>query len=155
MTEIKIAHLAEEHLQELISGLEERYAEQKSSLGSIEPKAAREQARAETQAMFPGGSLPEGHVILQATADDEPLGHVWLGPHRNEPALAFIFDLLVSETARGKGLGRKLLLTAEDWARAQGFAALSLHVFGANKGAIRLYQSQGYTTTDLVMRRSL
>lgn len=155
MTEIKIAYLAEKNLPGFISALEERYAEQKTSLGSVEPEAALEQARAETRAMFPGGSLPQGHVILQATADDEPLGHVWLGPHRNEATLAFIFDLLVTKAARGQGFGRKLLLTAEDWARAHGFAAMSLHVFGANTSAISLYKSQGYTTTDLLMRRSL
>lgn len=123
-------------------------------MGSIALESAREQARAETRAHFPGGALAEGHVILEATAG-ESLGHVWLGPHRDERGLAFIFDILITEAARGQGLGRRLLIAAEDWAREGSFTAMSLHVFGANTNAISLYESQGYEVTDLLMRRAL
>ncbi|WP_425607030.1 GNAT family N-acetyltransferase [Ornithinimicrobium faecis] len=123
-------------------------------MGSIVLESAREQARAETRAQFPGGTLAEGHVILQATAG-ESLGHFWLGPHRDERGLAFIVDILITEAARGQGLGRRLLVAAEDWARDGGFTAMSLHVFGANTNAISMYESQGYETTDLLMRRVL
>lgn len=45
---------------------------------------------------------------------------------------------------RGDGLGRALMETALDWARAVGLRKLSLGVFPGNAGALALYRSVGF-----------
>lgn len=44
---------------------------------------------------------------------------------------------------------------AHERARAAGYDSISLHVFGRNQPAIKLYSSMGYEVADLVMRRRL
>lgn len=143
-------------LSGFMSAVEKRYAQQKTELGSVPADEARSQARAEVAALFPDGRLQTDHVVLQACDQNgQELGFVWIGPHRAEPGLAFIYDLVVDERARGQGLGRQLLGEAETWARDNGYTPVSLHVFGGNATAIGLYESKGYTVTDLLMRRPL
>lgn len=52
--------------------------------------------------------------------------------------------IIVSNSCRGLGLGRLLLETAVDWARAVGLAKLTLAVFTTNARAIALYRSLGF-----------
>ncbi len=64
-------------------------------------------------------------------------------PH---PASRHVADLglMVAATHRRRGVGRALLLAAEDWARAGGVRKLELHVFPHNTAAIGLYEACGY-----------
>ena len=52
--------------------------------------------------------------------------------------------IIVSNRCRGLGLGRQLMETAVEWARAVGLTKLSLAVFTSNEPAIRLYRSLGF-----------
>lgn len=166
----RVEPIAEHNLPAFIAALEERYAQQKVEFGLLDPEQAGEQARAEVASFFPGGRPMESHAIFQVRADsaassagdsagESPagpaLGSVWVAPHRVEAGLAFIYDIVVAESARGQGLGRALLRVSVDWATSGGFTAIGLHVFGGNTGAIRLYESEGFTVTDVLMRRSL
>ncbi|GMA20570.1 GNAT family N-acetyltransferase [Arsenicicoccus piscis] len=155
MAELTIRPLAPARLSAFITAVENRYAEQKAALGGVPADIAQSQVRAETAAMFPDGRLLPGHTVLHASIGDVDAGDVWIGPHRSEPQLAFLYDIAVDPQAQGRGTGRALLAAAEQWARAQGYTELSLHVFGGNERAIALYSSRGYRTTDLIMRRHL
>ena len=55
-------------------------------------------------------------------------------------------DLCVDESARGKGIGRKLMEYARDYAREQGCHNLTLHVWEGNPGAQAFYESLGMKT---------
>lgn len=61
-------------------------------------------------------------------------------------AASHVADLGVTVAAshRGRGLGRALMLAAEDWARAQGIERITLSVFADNHNARGLYESLGY-----------
>jgi GNAT superfamily N-acetyltransferase len=52
--------------------------------------------------------------------------------------------LVVAEHAEGRGVGRALLQTVEDWSRAAGFRFLSLNVFASNTHAIAVYEKAAY-----------
>jgi GNAT superfamily N-acetyltransferase len=52
--------------------------------------------------------------------------------------------LAVTEAAEGHGVGAALLRAAEEWARAQGYAKLTLNVFEGNARARRAYERAGY-----------
>jgi RimJ/RimL family protein N-acetyltransferase len=52
--------------------------------------------------------------------------------------------LMVASGYRRRGVGRALLETAVEWARASGVSKLELHVFPHNEAAIKLYESFGF-----------
>jgi ribosomal protein S18 acetylase RimI-like enzyme len=68
---------------------------------------------------------------------------------------AWIYDIRVRPEYRGQGLGRKLLLQAEDWAKKEGFSRCGLHVFAFNHHAIRLYYSAGYTMKNCYLQKEV
>ncbi len=60
--------------------------------------------------------------------------------------MAEIGAVMVDESLRGKGLGRRLVGGLMGWARAQGAEQAYLQVDQANPVAIGLYASMGYRT---------
>jgi ribosomal protein S18 acetylase RimI-like enzyme len=71
-------------------------------------------------------------------------------------------DIYVEEHARGRGLGRELVEAAFERARERGCARMELDVNEANAGAVKLYESLGFTGwsdppggRNLLMRRRL
>jgi mycothiol synthase len=89
-----------------------------------------------------------GHdPALWLVADDEQgllgaaLGERW------ENGTGFVGELAVASRARGRGLGRALLLGLFDRFRAAGLRHAELSVHGRNRGALALYESVGMRTT--------
>jgi len=56
---------------------------------------------------------------------------------------------------RRQGIGRRLMEEAEAWARSQGAETMTLDCHAGNTTAISFYQSLGYHTTGLLMRKIL
>jgi RimJ/RimL family protein N-acetyltransferase len=87
---------------------------------------------------------PDGALIV-AEAGGLVVGRLSIvrDPH---PASAHVADLglMVAASHRRRGIGRALLLAAEEWARTAGVAKLELHVFPHNVAAIALYEGSGY-----------
>ena len=73
-------------------------------------------------------------------------------PH---PASAHVADLglMVAAEYRRRGIGRSLLATAVEWARAADVRKLELHVFPWNEPAIRLYEEFGFEREGVRRRR--
>lgn len=57
--------------------------------------------------------------------------------------------IIVAKEHRGAGLGRALMVTAIDWARAVGLTRLTLGVFPGNAAAVGLYRSLGFVEEGL------
>ena len=68
---------------------------------------------------------------------------------------AYLASLAVAPEAEGQGLGRALVAAAEDWARARGLPALTLHVFAANTRARGFYASLGFQEDTLKLIKPL
>jgi len=67
----------------------------------------------------------------------------------------YVSDLAVIAQAEGKGVGRKLLEQAEEWARTQGYRILTLDVFAANALARAFYTHLGYAEETVKMVKEL
>ena len=89
--------------------------------------------------------------IAVDTSDGRPLGYVAVtltpmqpmdGLHTTKPGEAYIDQLMVSSSARGEGIGTKLLEWAEDLARQLDAEVLTLEVLNSNP-ARRLYERFG------------
>ena len=65
--------------------------------------------------------------------------------HMHADGSYYIMALAVYPEFQGSGIGQALMAEAETVARAKGFKVMSLNVFAQNTGAIRLYESLGYT----------
>ena len=88
---------------------------------------------------------PRG-AFLVAMSDGMPLGCVGLKGTGGE--LAEIKRLWVAPSARGLGVGRRLMETAEDAARNLSIRILRLDTNSALPEAGRLYHSTGWTEID-------
>ena len=84
-------------------------------------------------------------AVLVAEAPEGIVGRLSLSrdPH---PASRHVADLglMVAADWRRRGVGRALMLGAEEWARSAGVRKLELHVLPNNEAAISLYESLGY-----------
>ena len=68
---------------------------------------------------------------------------------------AYLTDLIVLDTCRGKGIGRRLLAAAEAWAAARGATSMRVGVLSANSAAHALYRSAGFRDYEVVLEKRL
>jgi DNA-binding MarR family transcriptional regulator/GNAT superfamily N-acetyltransferase len=86
--------------------------------------------------------VPPGGAFLVATVEGEPVacGAV----KTTAPGIGSLKRMWVAESARGLGLGRRLLAALEEEARALGLGTLRLETNRSLTEAIALYRSAGY-----------
>ncbi len=90
----------------------------------------------------------ESASLLVATQNHLLLGDA-LVFFRHGSLAARLYSLVVSDQARGRGLGRKLLAAAEHAVLQHGCRELRLEVRSDNPQAIKLYEQAGYQLRDL------
>lgn len=61
---------------------------------------------------------------------------------------AFLDELYICESHRGRGLGRRAIELAEEYCRARGVQALHLEVERSNSGAQAVYRKLGFRDHD-------
>jgi len=124
---------------------------------------------------LPGAAIAEKHLeyMLQQCVDKNGrifvastsgrvvgLVCVWaeeeFGEHYARPSKAgFISDLVVREGYRRGGMGRALLMMAEDFLRAQGVTLVHLGVLSRNVTAHSFYIAVGYREYEAVLVKNL
>lgn len=87
------------------------------------------------------GTEPIGFVEVELNDDDLPQGAPEI---EGLDDLAHIARIAVVEEFRGKGIGKKLLYKAEEWAKENGKQGVWLDYLVENEAAERLYKSAGY-----------
>ena len=102
----------------------------------------------------------EGAVVFVAERQRTIVGYVYAAIEplswkdlRDE--CGFIHDLLVSETARGGGIGEALLDAAIEWLREQGMPRVVLGTAAQNERARRLFARRGFRPTMIEMTLEL
>ena len=93
-----------------------------------------------------------GYVVGLVVASVVPVQE---GLMRSAGPILSISDIVVTDTARGRGYGRQLLEAAEGWGRQQGAREVALSVDPANQVALRLYDHAGYRPVRQEMRKPL
>ena len=69
--------------------------------------------------------------------------------------VGFVEDVIVTDSARGQGIGRRLLTTVQEWADANGLKRLQLLADRNNHPAIDFYKALGWEKTQLIGLRRL
>lgn len=92
-------------------------------------------------------------ALFVAELDERLVGRLSLARDQH-PSSAHVADvgLMVAASHRRRGVGRALLVTAEEWARGARVSKLELHVFPHNVPAIALYERCGYEREGLRRR---
>jgi aminoglycoside 6'-N-acetyltransferase I len=120
------------------------------------PKSsAGEHARELTQILEGKPVVTMSLIILVAEASDRALAgflEVDLRSHADgcNPSrpVGYIEGWYVAENYRHKGVGRKLLAVAEDWARSQGCVEIASDTWVDNEVSQRVHEALGYEVVD-------
>lgn len=118
-------------------------------------KDATLNADASFERLFPGGAPAEGQLVGRLKVGGRSVGWLWVGPFGADPHQWWVWNVEITETARGRGYGRTAMRLAEDLASARGAVSIGLNVFAHNAVARRLYTSLGYAETSVQMHKDL
>ncbi|MGD1852288.1 MAG: GNAT family N-acetyltransferase [Cyanophyceae cyanobacterium] len=100
----------------------------------------------------------ENQAVLPSASVPLPIAGLWWGwavDQASGQRLPHVFWMYVLPDYRRRGIGRSLLKHLEMEAQSMGATEISLQVYGHNAGAIALYQSLGYESKAILMRKSL
>jgi GNAT superfamily N-acetyltransferase len=93
-------------------------------------------------------ALPGSYNVV-ALLDEQPVGMA-SGVPADEPGVVELISMWVSPTARGRGVGDRLIQAVEQWARQGQAKVLRLCVIQGNEAAERLYQRCGFVGTGVL-----
>lgn len=112
--------------------------------------------RDSSERFFPGGHAAPGHLVYTVMLGGEPVGWYWIGPWGDaESPDWWVYDIRVFDDFQRRGIARIVMQKGEEIARAHGATSLGLNAFAVNVPAITLYESLGYLTASLHMRKDL
>jgi ribosomal protein S18 acetylase RimI-like enzyme len=124
----------------------------------LDPDRARANMAAFLESVIPRGPRTKGHrmSIVEDAATGERAGYVWWAERELDagPA-AWIYDVYIDPSHRGKGFGRGLMAEVEAQVREAGLTRMELHVWVDNDPATSLYRSVGFVPAGMEMFRQL
>ncbi len=127
----------------------DRYAQDMADNAGMTSASARAKAERDV-------GLLQDALLLAIDADGRTIGRVVVGLDAfATPRLAFLYEIVLDEEVRGRGLGRAALRAVEAEARSRGMEKLQLNVFGGNEVARSLYRSEGYAELSVSMGKEL
>lgn len=66
-----------------------------------------------------------------------------------------ILELIVSQNARGEGIGKILLAQMEEYFKSINCIRINIEVFGPNQNAHKFYSKNGYIDRDIIVSKQL
>lgn len=95
---------------------------------------------------------PGGRATVALDPSGDVLGTAKMGRNRPGPgAHVATASYMVTDAARGRGVGRALVVDSLAWARESGYAAMQFNaVVEENVGAVKLYEDLGFTIIGTV-----
>ena len=103
-----------------------------------------------------GGRMENEVFVLKC--ENDYAGMLWMGVSKDQYTcddIGYLLGLFVDEKLRRKGFGKELVRSAEVWCKEKHLMSMSLNVGSVNSGALALYESMGYKSQSIVMRRFL
>ncbi|PFB97385.1 GNAT family N-acetyltransferase [Bacillus cereus] len=97
--------------------------------------------------------LEKGSYYLIATENDKIMGWILIGASKDQftdKMNGFIYELFVREEFRGDGISKRLMRTAIEHLRQDGYSEVRLSAFTGNK-AIKLYEKMGFNIRTVSM----
>jgi len=157
---VLLSPMSETQFQAYLATAVQEYAQGHLKSGDCEPEDALALAQKDYRELLPGGLQTKNHFLFSIYDDaidiTECIGMVWFAvKDQRAVKTTFIYDFNIREDLRGKGYGRKTLEKVEELIQQMGIGKVSLHVFGYNHAARRLYEKMGYQITGIGMTKTL
>jgi len=119
-------------------------------------KPVEQNIKGHQERLFVNGRLAPGQHVVDLLDDAIRVGPLWIAePQGGDPSAWFVDDIVIDESRRGSGYGRRAIQAAEQFVRASGGQRLGLNVFGHNTVARRLYDSMDYRVVAQSMMKDL
>ena len=155
---VRLEPMTEEEFDGYLRYSNEEYAKEKVRAGTWKEEEALRLSEESFQSLLPDG-LATPKALLYRIVDGESgekVGHYWLH-EMDSPAgkTLYIYDFLIETPFQGQGYGKAAMAALDVKAKELGAAQLSLHVFGHNTRAFRLYEKSGFHVTDYMMSKPL
>jgi len=153
---IQLAPMPAKDVQPYIDQLIPGYASDRSKADGISFADAQDEAVRQAGALLTEGVETFGHHFFNAVrgGSQERIGRAWI--HTDpKTKLAYLHDILINEPNRRRGYGKKMICLLEHVAAQYNCDQLSLNAFAHNSGARALYESLGFETVALRMRKSV
>ena len=114
-------------------------------LGELSYPSTEEEARERLERL----SGRDDHAVFVAVSDGVVAGwiHLFVLPSMEHPPMTVISGLVVSEPRRGLGIGARLVLEAEAWARQHRCRRIRVRSNVLRERAHRFYERLGYSVT--------
>jgi ribosomal protein S18 acetylase RimI-like enzyme len=121
-----------------------------------DPNAVAAAVREWVVGSIDGATQGRGCVFV-AVVDDEVVGFVSVGERRHWAGAedAYVGELVTAEGAEGRGVGRALLVRAEQWGRERGYQRITLETGARNARALGLYEHLGWESEDVRLSKPL
>ncbi|TQL47073.1 GNAT family acetyltransferase [Homoserinimonas aerilata] len=152
-------HLVPISVEQFPAWLERSRKEYESDLieSGESPEDARRHAAESLAGEFPAHAPTADNAVFDVVDDaGAVVGYLWVGRDTSGDSRSWwIWDIVIDPEQRGKGLGRATMRLAEEYARSQGASTMGLSVFGFNHTARGLYESLGYETVTVKMRKTI
>ncbi|MEK3817540.1 GNAT family N-acetyltransferase [Cytobacillus sp. FSL W8-0315] len=101
---------------------------------------------------------PGTEIFVAEEETGELLGFIEVKPHKDFLSgieQGNIVAIAVSSKGEGKGVGKRLMEKAEEWAHQKGYHQIILNVFAKNDRAVNFYKHLNYETEVLKMVKEI
>jgi aminoglycoside 6'-N-acetyltransferase I len=125
-------------------------------MAALWPDASPAEHRLDAEALFTGAvrsTMPLALFVAE-NAEGQTIGFVEVGLRSHADGcdgsqpVGFVEGWYVGAEYRGVGVGRALMKTAEEWARAQGCIEMASDTWIDNTGSERAHQALGFEVVD-------
>ena len=102
--------------------------------------------------------LMRSEMFILENSLKERTGILWMGISRDQftcEDTGYLLGVSVKKELRGKGLGKGLMICAEEWCRNNGLLSMTLNVGSVNVRAKEFYEHRGFSERSSVMRKRL
>ncbi|GCE28905.1 hypothetical protein KDA_43890 [Dictyobacter alpinus] len=120
---------------------------------------ALELSRQQYGELLPQGvETPKHYLFTIVEAEQQQaVGILWFAIEERpmRTPYAFVYDVRIQDAHQRHGYGSQAFKEMEKKVHELSIKSISLHVFGANSGALEMYKKLGYIITDLHMAKTL
>ncbi len=151
---VRLVPMESADFEPYLDQLTRNYAEGHIRTGRWAADEGLAKARGEVNGMLSAGLTTPNHFFytILGGPNEEKVGVIWLA---SEPRGGFVYDLRIFDSFRRQGFAENAMRVLEQVAKEKGIQKISLHVFGDNLGARKLYVKLGYAETNVVMAKVL
>ncbi|KGA98351.1 alanine acetyltransferase [Alkalihalobacillus alcalophilus ATCC 27647 = CGMCC 1.3604] len=136
--------------------LSSRFSDFKLMSYRDEEQMKRVQFEIARQSLEPRSTQTE--IFVAEENNGELMGYIELGSSEDYftgKVQGYVSSVAVSTQGEGKGVGKKLMNTAEEWAKDKGFKQIVLDVFTGNERAVQFYEHLQYEAEIVKMVKQL